>query len=159
RFVATVDGWFAGRSMAPPPMFTPLVVGSSTLPNRIAAALPGEDDSVDGMPSPKLEERLREAGRSGAGLVVTELVAVAEGGRITPGTLGLYEERHAERWREVLRGTDATVCLRLGHAGARGATRRRVRGIDLPLPDDEAWPLVAASGVPYARWGRTPKAL
>jgi anthraniloyl-CoA monooxygenase len=140
-------------------MFTPLAVGSSTLPNRIATALLGDDDSVDGMPSNEVEERLREAGRSGAGLVVTEFVAVSAHGRNTPGTPGLYEERHAERWREILAGVDAMVCLRLGHAGARGATRARRRGIDLPLRDDEAWPVLAASDVPYARWARRPHAM
>jgi anthraniloyl-CoA monooxygenase len=158
-FVATVDGWFAGRSMAPPPMFTPLTLGSSTLPNRVATAQVGEDDCVDGMPSSTLEERLRQAGRSGAGLVVTEFVSVSADGRITPGSPSLDDKGHAGRWAEVLRGIDAMVCVRLGHAGARGATRPRGRGIDLPLPDDEAWPLVAASDVPYARWGRTPRAL
>jgi anthraniloyl-CoA monooxygenase len=38
--------------------------------------------------------------------------------------------------------------MQLGHAGAKGSTRRAWDGIDLPLPEDN-WPLVAASEQQY----------
>jgi len=44
--------------------------------------------------------------------------------------------------------------LRLSHAGRRGATQPRSRGIDLPLRD--AWPVVAPTTRPYGPFGAVP---
>ena len=46
--------------------------------------------------------------------------------------------------------------LRLTHAGRRGATQPRSRGVDLPLAD--GWPVVAPTKRPYAPFGPTPGA-
>ncbi|MGH3861681.1 FAD-dependent monooxygenase, partial [Actinokineospora sp.] len=73
--IRVLDAWFAsGTSMvpgavAPPPLFAPLRLGATTLPNRLVA----EDDSV-------------RAARAGAGLVLTGPVAVSPEGRICPDT-------------------------------------------------------------------------
>jgi anthraniloyl-CoA monooxygenase len=156
QFVARVDGWFGARDLAPPPMFIPYPLRSVVLANRLAVALVGQDDAQDGLPSVQAEASLARAGRTGAGLVVSEFVAVSAPGRITPGTPGLYSEEQGQRWGDILRATGASVCLRLGHSGARGATRPRRHGIDLPLPESESWPLLAPSDVPYASWSQVP---
>ena len=44
--------------------------------------------------------------------------------------------------------------LRLTHAGRRGATQPRSRGLDLPLPD--GWSVVAPTERPYAPFGAVP---
>jgi anthraniloyl-CoA monooxygenase len=44
--------------------------------------------------------------------------------------------------------------LRLSHAGRRGATQPRSRGIDLPLRD--GWPVVAPTRSPYGPFGAVP---
>ena len=46
----------------------------------------------------------------------------------------------------------------LNHAGRRGSTQSRRRGLDAPLRDG-GWPLVAPSALPYIRNGVTPTAL
>ena len=51
------------------------------------------------------------------------------------------------------------LCLRLGHAGRRGACQDRRRGVDLPLPAAEGWPLVSASPLPHAPWMPVPREL
>jgi anthraniloyl-CoA monooxygenase len=176
RFVAAVDRWFAARSsgdgatagrlLAPPPAFTPLRTGATTVANRVALSPAGEDDAVDGLAGDAHAERLRDAARSGAGLVVTELVAVAPEGRITPGTPGLYRDDHTAAWARAVslaragteRGPGARLALRLGHAGRRGATRPRRDGVDVPLAGG-AWPLVSASAIQYTRRGPVPAAL
>ena len=94
-------------------------------------------------------------------MVVSELVAVAPDGRVTPGTPGLWEEAHAEPWARVAaaarrRGT--RLAVRLGHAGRRGATRPRRHGVDRPLASG-GWPLLAASAIPYGRGSATPRAM
>jgi anthraniloyl-CoA monooxygenase len=46
------------------------------------------------------------------------------------------------------------VLLRLSHAGRRGATQPRSRGVDLPLA--KGWPVVAPTTKPYGPFGATP---
>jgi anthraniloyl-CoA monooxygenase len=49
---------------------------------------------------------------------------------------------------------EGKLLLRLTHAGRRGATQPRSRGVDLPLA--EAWPLVAPTKRPYGPFGAVP---
>ncbi len=164
RFVATVDRFIAGDPAAllvPPPVFTPLRQRTLTLANRLALAPVAEDDAAGGRLAEAAGERLVGAAAAGAGLVVSELVAVAADGRVTPGTPGLWEDRHAEPWSRVaaaVRERGARLAVRLGHAGRRGATRPRRRGLDRPLAEG-GWPLLAASAVPYSRGGQVPRAM
>jgi anthraniloyl-CoA monooxygenase len=90
---------------------------------------------------------------------VSELVAAAPEGRITPGTPGLWADDQAGPWAAVARevaGRGSILALRLGHAGRRGATRPRRFGVDRPLPEG-GWPLLAASAIPYAPGGPVPR--
>jgi anthraniloyl-CoA monooxygenase len=164
RFAESARGSSAGDGapllVAPPPMFSPFETKGVTAPNRVVLSPPGEDGAVDGTPGSRHADQLADAVRTGAGLVLTELVAVSPGGRITPGSAGLWEEEHARAWREVLQRVrthgDALLGLQLGHAGRRGATRPRREGVDRPLRED-GWPLLSASPIPYAPRGRVPK--
>jgi anthraniloyl-CoA monooxygenase len=148
EFVRVLDSWFDGtaRALAPPPAFAPLSVGGLTVRNRIvrtrSSAEPGD---------------LVALAHSGAGLVLTGLVAVTPDGRITPDTPTL----DSAAWPPVIddvHAAGALVMLRLGHAGRRGATQPHQRGIDLPLRVG-GWPLLSASALPYGPASPRPKAL
>jgi anthraniloyl-CoA monooxygenase len=149
------DGEHSGPgTFAPPPLFAPATIGGLTLRNRIAAAVPPVRlaDPV---------ERLGEAARSGAGLVLTGLVAVAPAGRTTSDCPVLDTDSELARWQSAVAAAHregVPVMVRLGHAGPRGATEPAERGIDLPLRTG-GWPLVAASAVRYAPFGAVPAAL
>jgi anthraniloyl-CoA monooxygenase len=55
------------------------------------------------------------------------------------------------------RGTpEGKKLLRLTHAGRRGSTQPRTRGVDLPLAD--GWPVVAPTGRPYGPFSQIPGA-
>jgi anthraniloyl-CoA monooxygenase len=164
-FAATVDRFFAGRPgrlLAPPPLFAPLGQRAVTLANRVALAVVAAAEPADGHLAEAAARRLADAAASGAGVVVSELAAAAPDGRITPGTPGLWAEDQAGPWAALageVAGRGSTLALRLGHAGRRGATRPRRSGVDRPLPGDQAWPLLAASAVPYTSAGQVPRAM
>jgi anthraniloyl-CoA monooxygenase len=164
-FAATVDRFFAGRPellLPPPPLFAPLGQRAVTLANRVALAVPAEDDGDDGRLAPAAARRLAAAAATGPGTVVSELVAVAPEGRVTPGTPGLWADNQAAPWAALARQAaagGARLALRLGHAGRRGATRPRRHGVDRPLPADQAWPLLAASAIPYTAAAQVPRAM
>jgi anthraniloyl-CoA monooxygenase len=135
-FVRRVESHFAERATgtsafaAPPPVFAPLRLGSLTIPNRLVF--------LDG----PLDE--------GAGLVISQLHAVSQEGRLTPET---PVEIPAPP------GGGSMLCLQIGHAGRRGSCRPRRFGVDRPLPEAEAWPLVSASPLPHAPWMPVPREL
>ena len=138
-FTRVLDAWFAdGRRalVAPPPMFAPLRLAGRTFPNRVVSA---ERGAI-----------------AGAGVVLSDLVAVSAVGRTTP-ECPVSED---DSWAEALAAAhdaEALFALRIGHAGRRGATRPRSHGVDVPLAD--GWPLVSASPVPYGPFSAVPAEL
>ena len=143
EFVRSVECWFAARAsgdaakglqVAPPPLFVPLSVRGLTLPNRVVLA------PVEGWEG---------ALKAGAGLVLTEMTAVSEEGRITP------ETPVADGGLRVP-SSGSIPALQLVHAGRRGATRPRRCGVDRPLREG-GWPLLSASGIPYGPGSPVPR--
>ena len=154
HFVGAVDRWFIGRDGGPgiaaPPAFAPLQLGGRTLPNRVAVVASTEAGG------------LGSAAASGAGLIFTGMVAVSEHARVEPGTPGIYDESQEGIWRSEIdnvRNTTSAIAVTLGHAGPRGATRDRSLFVDVPLPGDERWGLVAASDLPYTPGSAIPAAM
>jgi anthraniloyl-CoA monooxygenase len=172
-FVSDVDRWFVGSSqgedarkaplvVAAPALFTPLKLRDSTLPNRIVLAAAPTYSAQDGVPGEQHAAQLTRRALGGAGLVVTEPVAVSAEGRITPACAGLYCSEHMAAWARAVelihRHSPARIALNLSHAGRRGATRPRTRGLDMPLRDG-GWPLLSASTIPFGPASRVPKAM
>ena len=143
EFIRSVECWFAARAVgdsgkglrtAPPPMFAPLKLRGLTVPNRVVLA-----------PVQKWDRALS----AGAGLVLTEIVAVSADGRVTLETPVADGSLRAP-------SAGSVVALQLGHAGRRGATRPRRCGVDRPLREG-AWPLLSASAIRYAPWSPIPR--
>ncbi len=135
-FTRVLDSWFSGtRGLAPPPAFAPLRIGNTLLRNRIVRTVPSAD----------------------AGLVLTEAVAVTPDGRRGPDSPTLDTEQKS--FVDEVHRLGALAGLRLGHAGPRGATREPTRGVDIPLPAEQSWPLIAASALPYGPRSATPRAM
>src|SRR5690606_33594643 len=65
---------------------------------------------------------------------------------------GLWNDAHLAAWRRIVEFvhtyTPARVGLQLGHAGAKGATKKMWEGVDIPLESGE-WPLIAPSDIQY----------
>jgi anthraniloyl-CoA monooxygenase len=184
-FSSSADRWFAETSAEPfvsqfaslsngtterpaplfaaaPPIWTPLALRGVTLPNRIVLMQPATDAANDGMPGEGHADQLARRARGGAGLVVTAPVAVSAEGRITPGCAGMYGPEHALAWAQIVeaihKNTPTKIALQLSHAGRRGATQPRARGIDRPLRVG-AWPLLAPSALPFAPGSQVPRAM
>ena len=148
--------------ISPPAAFTPLRLRDMTLPNRLVLAQVSAYDATDGLPTERQTHRLIAQARGGAGLLLTEPIAVAPEGRITPGDVGLFQPKQAETWTRIVAAvhdtSPAKIGLHLNHAGRRGSTRSRSKGLDKPLRDGN-WPLLAASALPYGPGNQTPKAM
>lgn len=149
-----------GSVVAPPPLFTPLSLRSVHLSNRVVLSPLSSCPAQNGMPATAFEQQLHNAAYGGAGLVLTEPVAISAEGRISPESAGIYEPNHVEAWTRLVESvhahTQAKVAIQLNHAGRRGSTRPRAEGLDRPLREGN-WPLLSASPEPYTPYSQVPK--
>ncbi|MGW0799786.1 bifunctional salicylyl-CoA 5-hydroxylase/oxidoreductase [Streptomyces sp. NPDC002692] len=162
RFTAAVEREF-GCPPGTPPMFTPLRLRGVTLRNRVVVSPMDMYSAVEGVPGDFHLVHLGARALGGAGLVMTEMVCVSAEGRITPGCAGLYTQRQADAWRRIVgfahaQAPGTAIGVQLGHSGRKGATKLMWEGIDEPL-EDGAWPLVAASPIPYRPDSQAPREL
>lgn len=173
--VREVDAWFANQvnktlgaelsSPIPadtPPMFTPFKLRAMTLQNRIVVSPMCQYSATDGTPSDWHLVHVGSRAIGGAGLIITEMTDVSAEGRITPGCAGMYHPDHVASWTRLVnfvhQNSQAKIALQLAHAGPKGATKRMWEGIDEPL-DEGAWPIIAASAIPYLPHSQVPKAM
>lgn len=162
RDKAWLDGyehWFAQDNPAlpaTPPMFTPYSVRSVTLKNRVVVSPMAQYSAVNGIAGDYHLVHLGARAMGGAALVFAEMICTSPDARITPGCPGLWNDAQADAWQRIVTwvhaNSDAKMAAQLGHAGAKGSTRRAWDGIDQPLSDDDTetnWPLLSASPQQY----------
>ena len=157
------EKWFAqhaqpafAQTFAPPPMFTPYSLRSVRLKNRVVVSPMAQYSATDGVPGDFHLVHLGARAMGGAGLVFAEMICVSADARITPGCPGLWNDEQTRAWQRIVQwahdNSDARMAVQLGHAGAKGSTRRAWDGIDLPLSADDTepnWPLISASPQQY----------
>ncbi|MBC7942797.1 MAG: bifunctional salicylyl-CoA 5-hydroxylase/oxidoreductase [Chitinophagaceae bacterium] len=172
-YIAHYEDWLAGSAgaqrqpaQAPiPPMFTPYQLRSVRLKNRVVVSPMAQYSCDDGLPADYHLVHLGARAMGGAGLVFAEMTCPSPDARITPGCPGLWNAAQRDGWKRIVDyvhgHSDAKIAIQLGHAGAKGSTRRAWDGIDLPLPADGAeanWPLLSASPQQYldgvSAWSR-----
>ena len=146
-----------------PPMFTPYKARGLTLSNRVALSPMCQYKAREGLINAWHTAHYGARAVGGVGLLITEMTAISESGRITKGCAGLYTDEHEVAWADLLswlhQDTEAKVCLQLGHAGRKAATRLMWEGMDQPLSEDESWPICSASPLPYYPHSQRPTAL
>ncbi len=145
---------------SPSPMFTPMRLRALILPNRLLLSPLSSRSARNCKPGETNTRQLQVAALSGAGLVLTEPIAISADGRITPESSGMYDRSHVEAWKHTFEfihaHTPARVAIHLNHAGRRGSTRPRTEGLDRPLRQGN-WPLLSASPIPYTPRSQVPK--
>ncbi len=145
---------------APPPMFTPFTIGGMRLENRVVVAPMCQYCAEDGVPGDWHYVHLTSRALGGAGLVYTEMACIAPDARITPGCAGIWNDGQEAAWKRIAdfvhRYTPAKLCVQIGHAGRKGATRLAWEGIDQPL-EDGAWEIIAPSPLPYLPHSAVPR--
>jgi anthraniloyl-CoA monooxygenase len=133
-----------------------------TVVNRVVVSPMCMYSAEDGVPSDWHLVHLGSRAIGGAGIVYTEMTDVAPEARISLGCTGMWSDAQEAAWRRIVdfchTQSDARLCLQLGHAGRKGATRLMWEGSDEPL-DEGAWPIVSASPIPYLPESQVPAEL
>jgi anthraniloyl-CoA monooxygenase len=163
-----MERWFwtgnEGRNTPVQPMFTPYTLRGMTVPNRVVMpAMLTYSADPDGYATDFHSVHYGARALGGAGLVVTELLAVAPEGRATPACPGLWHDGQAERWwafNEFAHAHSAArTCAQIGHSGARAACQVPGETVGYDVPLDAPWPIVSASAKPWRKDGVVPAAL
>ena len=143
-----------------PPMFQPFRLRDMVVPNRVVVSPMCQYSAKDGLPNDWHLVHLGSRAIGGAGLVYTEMTDVSEEARISPGCTGLYNDEQEAAWKRIVdfvhANSSAKICMQLGHAGRKGATKLSWEGNDEPLPEG-AWPIVSASPLPYYPHSQVPR--
>lgn len=136
---------------ARPRLFSPLTIRGLTLPNRIMVSPMCQYSAEEGFANDWHLVNLGTRAVGGAGLVMTETVAVERDGRISPWDLGLWDERHVEMLSRItafIESQGSVPAIQIGHAGRKASQRRPWEGGGPLAPEEGAWQTIAPSAIP-----------
>jgi 2,4-dienoyl-CoA reductase-like NADH-dependent reductase (Old Yellow Enzyme family) len=140
-------------------LFTPFTLRSVVVPNRIVISPMCQYSAVQGEANAWHLIHLGNLALSGAGMLCIEATAVEPDGRITPGCLGLWDQRTEAALKPVLaairRYSKIAVAMQLAHAGRKGSCRLPWQGGQFIPVSEGGWLPHAPSALPYKE-GETP---
>lgn len=127
------------------------------LQNRIAMSSMGQYSAENGLVNDWHFQHYTSRAIGGLGLILTEMTAVSETGRITLGCAGIYNDNQIVEWKRINdfihKNTQTKIGIQLGHSGRKGCSK-------IPWEDSfsgESWELLSASDIPFNENSATPK--
>ena len=138
-------------------LFSPLTLpsprGGLTLPNRIVVAPMCQYSAREGEATDWHLMHWGNLLNSGAALFTIEATAVLPEGRITPGCLGLWDERTEAALASTLQrarqlAPAMAVCIQLAHAGRKASSALPWQGGQLLTPVQGGWETFGPSALP-----------
>lgn len=148
--------------MAVPHLFSPLTIRDVTFRNRIGVSPMCQYSSDDGMATDWHLVHLGSRAVGGAGLVITEASAVHPRGRISPGDLGIWDDRHITGLRRVvdfIKTHGAVAGIQLAHAGRKASTAPPWMGGRAVGVADGGWTVAGPSAIAFDAYSPEPEAL
>jgi 2,4-dienoyl-CoA reductase-like NADH-dependent reductase (Old Yellow Enzyme family) len=147
----------------PSALFSPIKLGELTLPNRIVVAPMCQYSANDGVGNDWHITHLGMLANSGAGLLVLEATHVERLGRITHGCLGIYSDDCADALKRIVdhckRIGSAKLGIQLAHAGRKASSQRPWEGAKALGPNEDPWPTIGPSALPFGPGWHTPRAV
>ena len=119
------------------------------LPNRIVMSSMGQYSAENGLINDWHLQHYTSRAIGGVGLIITEMTAVSEKGRITLGCSGIYTENQVDGWKKITdfvhKNTSSKIGIQLGHSGRKCLI--------------ENYELLSASAIPFNEKAKIPKAM
>ncbi|MBR1218046.1 NADH:flavin oxidoreductase/NADH oxidase [Bradyrhizobium sp. U87765 SZCCT0131] len=144
-------------------LFSPLKLREITLSNRIVVSPMCQYSAEDGELNSWHLAHLLGLSISGAGMLCTEGTAVTPEGRITPGDLGLWDDKTEASFVPVLAAirkySKAAVTVQLAHAGRKASSHVPWRGGEQISVSDGGWATEAPSALEHKPGEARPREL
>jgi anthraniloyl-CoA monooxygenase len=140
-----------------PAAFTKYKLRDLELQNRIVMSPMGQYSAKNGLVNDWHFQHYTSRALGGLGLILTEMTAVSETGRITSGCAGIYTQEQLVEWKKITyfihQNTHTKIGIQLGHSGRKGCSK---------IPWEESfsgknWELLSASAIPFNENGIIPK--
>ena len=129
--------------------FTPFSLGEMTLPNRIVMSPMGQYSAENGLINDWHLVHYGSRATGGVGLIIAEMTAVSETGRITLGCAGIYTDKQTVKWKSITdfihNNTQTKIGIQLGHSGRKGASKKPWE----TEPIQNQWELISASSIAF----------
>jgi len=142
---------FNGNENQTPAAFTQFKVRDLELQNRIVMSPMGQYSAEHGNVTDWHLVHYGSRATGGVGLILTEMTAISETGRITLGCTGIYTQEQVVKWKNIIdfihKNTAAKIGIQLGHSGRKGATKKPWEGQNEPI--DLPWDLLSASSIAF----------
>ena len=143
-------------------LFEPLKLRDIVLRNRIGIPPMCQYSASDGMAGNWHFVHYGSRAVGGAALMIIEATAVAPEGRITPGDLGLWEDRQIEPLARIVQFSQEQGCVaaaQLAHAGRKGSAGLGWQAQRTLEASESGWTTVAPSAVSFGEGYAVPRAL
>lgn len=144
-------------------LFTPFTIRNTTFKNRLVVSPMCMYSATNGYASDFHLVHLGSRAMGGFGLIIQEATAISPEGRITDGDLGIWEESHTEKLKELVafcRKHGSLVGIQLAHAGRKASCVPPFEGRHQLKPTEEGgWETVGPSAVAYKKEHIPPVAL
>jgi anthraniloyl-CoA monooxygenase len=142
-----------------PAAFTSFTLREMTLQNRIVMSPMGQYSAEKGIVNDWHFSHYTARAIGGVGLILTEMTAISETGRITEGCAGIYNSEQVQNWKKITnfihQNTQTKIGMQLGHSGRKGAVKKPWEEIFTGT----SWELLSASPIPFNENSATPKAM
>lgn len=142
-----------------PAAFTPFQLREMTLKNRIVMSPMGQYSAENGLVSDWHFMHYGTRATGGIGLILTEMTAISETGRITLGCPGIYTKEQIVSWKKITDfihlNTASKIGIQLGHSGRKGAVKKPWEGNQDPI--ENPWNLLSASAIAFNEKMAVPK--
>ncbi len=139
------------------PAFTTFKLRNLELQNRIVMSSMGQYVAENGLVNDWHFQHYTSRAVGGLGLILTEMTAVSDTGRITEGCAGIYTESQVNAWKRITdfihKYTQTKIGIQLGHSGRKGCSK-------IPWVDQfqgKKWELLSASAIPFNENSDSPK--
>ncbi len=144
-------------------MLSELCIRGVKFRNRIVMSPMCQYSATDGLANDWHLVHLGSRASGGVALVMVEATAITPEGRISPGDMGIWDDRHIEPLARIARFVDsqgAVPGIQLAHAGRKASCDLPWKGgARLKTPAEGAWTVVAPSPIPFSEGDPLPVAL
>ncbi len=131
------------------PAFTKFKLRDLELQNRIVMSSMGQYSAENGLVNDWHFQHYTSRAIGGLGLILTEMTAISETGRITLGCTGIYNENQIVEWKRIIefihQNTQTKIGIQLGHSGRKGATKKPWETSEI----EDKWNLISASPIAF----------
>ena len=141
-------------------LLSPMSIRGVAFRNRIVMSPMCQYSAIEGLANDWHLVHLGSRAAGGVALVMVEATAVVPEGRISPGDMGIWDDRHIEPLARIARfvhSQGALAGIQLAHAGRKASCDVPWKGgASLKTPAEGGWTVVGPSAIPFSEGDPVP---